>query len=469
MIQVGLHIGLSSWINRQHGADRFPLFPRRPVEIRLADLESVLNIRVMRDVANQFQFSQYVNFIPRLGQNAEIQNPAEVLWQVHRNILRQMDFAAKPLTENERQEFQAAQDILYSTDTSGSPMPSQKYLLYLELQKVYQDLIQSGGSPEEIREAMANWIVQGYKQLIEDALEVIVRLGTRSSREQAEMERLSLSEAPPGPALKYYSEMQYAPVYFSPVSAVERETWMSAKVSFTDLDQAVESSPQSGEWSTYRANRRGEILFDYVVLSCLRPWFTPALYRADDWRLGSSGLLASRGNGVDGILPGYVDTVYLACVRSVKIWTRRFPRKSVSGVSARPVSLSLQQVPGVSRSGSKGRIAKVGVVRQRNNLVHAVTASGKGRRGTETRQVADVVLPAMAGGGYRPLHSGLIKRLSATDTKRRYVLALSILENKDQEKPDAGENFGPEKVYLVGFGCKKIPFAPNPNPHYQWI
>ena len=86
-----------------------------------------------------------------------------------------------------------------------------------------------------------------------------------------------------------------------------------------DLDSAVGNSPTSGKWKAYLANRAGEVLFDYIVINCLRPWYTPTLYQADDWKLSTEDTLVSKGNGTEGLLPAYVDAVYLVSVKNVII------------------------------------------------------------------------------------------------------------------------------------------------------
>ena len=166
------------------------------------------------------------------------------------------------------------------------------------MENAYQDLQDGGGSPAEVAQAMANWMVLGFKQAVEDALEVITRLSSRSSRNLAQNERASLEPV----RLPVRGELSFAPTYFAPISALARETWMEAKVPFEDLDHMVGNDPTSGKWKAYLANRVGEVVFNFIVLRCLRPWYTPALYRADDWRFSGRETLVSKGNGREGLL-----------------------------------------------------------------------------------------------------------------------------------------------------------------------
>src|SRR3954453_9129792 len=327
MMEDGLHVGLAAWIHEQRRAGGFAACPISPIPTALVGLEAIQDVR---DLAQASEFARLVNVVPRQGQAVDAFSAASMpLWVVHRDVLSRMQFATEPWTSAERVRYQAARDVLYTHSVSGRPAPSQALLLYEEMRKAYEDLLDSGAGSADLAASLTDWLVLGCKQAVEDAIATILGLSSRSSRTQAQDELALLEPS----RLLVDADMSFASTYFAPISAMARETWLEATVSFADLDRAVDAGPDGSRWQAFRANRDGEIVFDYVVLTCLRPWYTPALYDADDWRLGDAGRMVSKGNGTDGLLPAYVDTVYLASVKNV---TDRRPPPRVPGPGMTP-------------------------------------------------------------------------------------------------------------------------------------
>jgi hypothetical protein len=440
------------------------------------NLEAVQNVH---DVAKAAEFARLVNFIPRQGQTADTFSDAAILWRVHRDILVQMDFATETLTSAEQAQYQAARNTLYTTDAAGVTMPSPKLLLYEEMQSTYQDLVQSGGSPEMLTLALSNWMVLGHKQAIEDALEIIGRLARRSSRTQAEKEALLLNETPPGVGLRFHGDMEFAPTYFAPLSAISRTTWMEAKTTFADLDRAV-GSPPNAKWTAYLANREGEVAFDYAVIHCIRPWYTPALYQADDWRLTGGSEMVSKGNGAEGQLPAYVEAVYLVVVKDVTIKPKPAPTPppetrpkppfhTIDPFPLGPIRTQplMRAQPTLRPKSLGGATPKEGVVSKgvntpmalRSNALAINALSAPQRNGGQTLTLADREFTVLNTGRVRPLTPALLHHRVA-------VTEAVLLQNTPPAPPTPEPP--PVSVYVAGFGCRKIPLAPNPNINYHW-
>jgi hypothetical protein len=487
MMQDGLHIGLAAWINEQRNTGSFLAYPTMPIITALVDLEAVQNVH---DLAKAAEFARLVNFIPHQGQMADTFSDAAILWRVHRDILIQMDHATEPWTSAEEARYQAARKVLYTIDSSGLPAPSQQLLLYEEMRNAYQDLSRSGGSSGEIAQAMSNWVVLGHKLLIEDAFEVIGRLSSRSSRNQAQNEALLLNEDPPGVGLRFYGDMEFAPTYFAPISAIARETWMEAKVSFDDLDHAVGDTQPNGKWKAFRANRSGEVLFDYVVLQCIRPWYTATLYQANDWKLGTNSLMVSKGNGTEGLLPAYVDAIYLVSVKNVTTASRpsfplpiepqppsprpsgpRLPFPPPSGPRLPfpphfpPAELSpqtLQTKPIYVADSS------IGVVKRAVNTPMATRMVATTSGSLVALQLSSAEASTSATERFAAMYLGQVRRVTADDLNRRYTLVHELLEGAGWPAFTSTEDPMYAEIYVAGFGCQIIPFSPNPNPNYQW-
>jgi hypothetical protein len=456
MMQDGLHIGLAAWINEQRNIGGFAVYPPSPIATELVDLEAVKGVT---DLTRAAEFALLVNFVARQGQVADTFSSISPLWEVHRNILGRMDFATEPWTNAEKAQYQAARDTLYTTDASGQLEPSQELHLYEEMKSAYQDLQKSGGTQTEIAQALANWMVLGYKQSVENALETIVRLSSRSSRNQAESESALLE---PSRLPIRGDGLPFAATYFAPISAIARETWMEAKVSFEDLDSAVDNSPAGTKWKAYFANRNGEVSFNYSAVSCLRPWYTPALYQADDWKLSTEGTLVSKGNGSEGLLPAYVDAVYLVSVKDVTVRAlppppppelSRSPRPRLGGILTTELAEARLAQP--KSLDSAGPPAKGIVAKPLNTAGGLIPAQPSGT----------VLTSTATAGRFLALNSGAVRRLTAVDLAQRFMVAQEFLEGKIQPAVPAPEA---PKIYVAGFGCVKVPLAPNPNVNYSW-
>lgn len=466
MMQDGLHIGLAAWINGQRNTDSFPVYPAMPFVTELVDLQDIQNL------TQAWEFARLVNFVPRQGQVADTFSSSAVLWRVHRDILGQMDHATEAWTSEEQAEYQAARDILYTTDDAGRPVPSQTYALYKVMKEAYEDLSTSGGSSDEIREAMSNWLVLGHKNLVEDAFGDMLRLSGRSSRVQVQNESLLLMEDV-GVGLRFYNDTSFAPVYFAPISAVARETWMEAEVSFADLDRAVGNSPPNDRWKEYRANRAGKVSFDYVVLTCLRPWYTPALYQADDWKLSTDDTMVSKGNGTEGLLPAYVDAVYLVSVKNVTTNPKPRRPKPKPRSTLRPfgttniVRAELFQ-PSLRRKSPDDAGPSVGIAKKAVNTPMAMRTMSTSTRSSPPRSVSRVSTSTTASSRFTALNLGKVRRMTAVDLNRRYTVAQAYLAGTTWTPPTPAEETTPTQIHVAGFGCEKIPFAPNPNVNYRW-
>jgi len=444
MIQQGLHIGLASWINNLREVDEFYCCTAIPESINLSNLENIQNVQ---DIVNGAEFSKMANFVPKQG---ELIDRSKKLWREHRRVLSKMEFATEPWNAEDRQQYDVAFSILYNIDRS----PSDKRILYDEMKISYDNVKSSGADEVEVQKAWSDWVVQGFKEEVENALLRINRLTNRSSVYQAQNENSSLTE-PDGLAFLHQGNTQFAPVYFTPISAVSKETWMEAEVSFNDLDAATSNSPYKSQWKSYRGVRRGKITFKYVVLECLRPWFTQSLYETDDWKLDNNNDIVSAGNGKDGIVPAYVSSAYLCSVESIKVAStindmykptytknRLLNSKQKLSSSALRINTKVRSISGVKSKGNSNSILS-------SKLRPKITLG--------TGQLAIK---------YKPLNrGGKLRILTTIDLNKRHLLALQLLDNPNVT---INTNTTSNLNYIVGFGCSKIPASPNPNQDYEW-
>jgi len=270
----------------------------------------------------------------------------------------------------------------------------------------------------------------------------------------------------------------FAPTYFAPISAIARDTWMSARVSFADLDRAVDpADSMAPKWLAFRGNREGEVTFSYAVLHCLRPWFTPPLYRADDWRL-RDGALASQGNGSEGWIPAYVDAVYLVSVKDVNVRAQPSPPIFIPG---RPATLALEQPrfasPTLSATSIKSMSPHGDGVRFGVVPGTAAPAAWKAPIGSAASSAPAEPMPASGAPSprllspsadmsvYAPARLGILRRVSKVDMDLRLRLTQLLVSRPGPAPAPPPQD---SSIYVAGFGCECIPHAPNPNVHYGW-
>jgi len=466
MLQTGLHMGIAAWINDMRKFDHFLNCPAIPQALELVDLES---IQSMQDIGKVAEFSQMTNYIPR--QNQPIDNTKK-LWRKHREILQNMNFASEPWDTNERAEYDTAYNTLYDKDSTGFPDLSEKHKWYNDMRSAYEDVRYSEANATEIDQAFSNWAALGFKVEIEDAFETVSRLTLRSSINQAQTEGSSLEE-PDGYALNHYGSTYYAPVHFSPLSAVAKETWMEAELSFDDLEKSVIKSSYNNQWKGFRANRSGKVKFSYVMLECSRPWFSDSIYASDDWKLDDPSLVSS-GNGSDGLVPAYVNIVYLVSVKELKITAkpkpkpRSKPRNRIGRTLAASVATRQKlEAPKPRVLGVKTKmIAKKGFGTSKS--LNPDTRKSTSKAVLLAKAKSRLMLTTLPAVTYSVLQNGgILRKISRADIDNRIRVTNLRINN---QRPNESENQNTESypTYVVGFGCKKLPLSPVPNSNYEW-
>ncbi len=446
-MDAGLHYGLAAWINGLRPTDDFVNCPTLPTAIDLVDLESIQN---MDDLAKAADFARLTNFIPR--QSGPI-DTATNLWQTHYEVLKDMEFATRPWDGEDRAAYNAAFDLLYLTDELGFRTRSEQLVLYDEYKRALQDAETSGGTPSELHQAVTDWIALGHKLEIEAAMATMNRLTLRSSLTLAENEKNSL-EAPDGIAFRHQSDRHFAPVYFSPISAVAKETWMEANVKLSDMDVAAGKTHYAGPWRGYRSKKEATVTFKYTVLDCSRSWFSTELYQADDWKLDEDHGLAAAGDGKNGKLPAYVHSVYLASVENVKVEKIRLRNPKPTG-KIRLVEQRVAYAKLNSLQGHKLRSAKIrrGAARYTSK---AIVASKPVLQVARTAEFAKLSV------------GGHLQQLTAVARQNRFTITAQLLRGRGLPVVQPTGRTTNHPTYVVGYGCRRLPKAPDPNPHYEW-
>jgi hypothetical protein len=444
MMPDGLHVGLAAWIDAQHSANGFTTWPALPIGTQLVNVEAV---QTMSDLSRAAEFARMVNFTPRKGQYAEPFAGDPLLWETHRDLLGRMIFAVRTWSAQEDRDLAAARAILYQEGPHGFPVMTAAYQLYDELRIAYRELTEAGADAADVTAALAAWDTAGRRLEIEAALATITRLGRRSSLPQAETERLSLTPE----LLPATADGAYAATSFAPMSAVRDASWLNAEATLDELEQALGDAEPRAKWTAWRAARTGSVQFRYAVLEIHRPWFTRALYEADDWRLPDDGS-ASRGDGITGELPAYVRSVYLVQVSELKTDAKPTPPPPpirypvLRPPFQRPFPGSATPRPGVMVAPAAAPPAPAPVVTPSLALT--------------TR--APVLVA-------RNVPFGRLQQVTIVDVTARLSIAQDLIAQRTATGVPVEQNVTtPVEAIVVGFGCVPLPASPTPNPVYQW-
>lgn len=455
----GIHIGLAAWLHHRCDGQGFPAWPGAPVPLRLARLERAAS---PDDMARLAEFARLVNFVARPGAAARPFDPVP-LWRVHSDLLGRMEFARRAWTEAENAAFAAARAVLYGADGKTA-----LYRLYLECRAAYQDLLASGADPEALRHAAVAWELEGGRIEIEAALATIERLAARSSLSAATAERDALYLLPVDPAGASYAMTGYAPI-----SVLDDAGWISASVGLADIDGAVALAPQreTASWTGWRRGRTGTLAFRYAILQIDRDWFSPQIYRADDWRLPGTDRASDGAGG--GTLPAYPARLY--AVRDVALHPD--PPRPPSQSPALSVSAGHVLRAGL-RTGLPSAVGPIAAL-------SAAPPKSLPRRMPDTVILAQPVLPAklrpapapatvatmpvtgrltLSADAVRRLDPGIIQSVTHLTVARRLAVARDLVA----PVPPAGPAPRDPTLWAVGFGCESLPKAPNPHAGYGW-
>jgi hypothetical protein len=447
MMEPILHFGLAGWINKLRPQDDFFNSPPLPSQLDLVNLEVIQNVE---DLAKAADFARRTNIVPKRSGAIDATTK---LWETHAEVLKDMTFATEPWGQSEREAYNNAFDTLYTTNSLGFKEPSEKRILYSEYERAYNDIDTSGGPHIDLQLALTDWIAMGYKREIENALTTMTRLTLRSSIVQAQDEQSSLEE-PNGLAFLHQSNRHFAPVYFSPISAVAKETWMEAEITLNDVDGSMNGTPYRAQWLRYRSGKNVTITFKYTVLDCNRPWFSPELYETDDWKVSEGRSPVSLGNGQDGDLPAYVSSVYLVSIEKVKI--NKTKSRSVRG---NRINNALMRMPVTFASKSIRKPIKVRQalsIRRASNSATIIRA--KPTLASSTMKLSYTKLDV----------GGQLRKISKIQNRTRFDVAAQLLRNRFSRRSGSTQEAGDFPTYIVGYGCKTIPLAPISNPHYKW-
>lgn len=375
-----------------------------------------------------------------------------------------MELASTARSTEDQATYVAAQAKLF-IEHDGRMLPTPEYELYLEYRRLYHDLRDTEASATDLSLAMTDWSTLGHKATIESALAQILRIESKPTTSHRIMDERDALQV----RLDSMADPVFAETFYAPASAASPEDWLEARVTFEDLERSIATTGPWQEWRNWRAGRSGSVTFRYATLDIFRPWFTSALYSGDDWRMGDASVV-STGDGITGQLPAFADSVMIARVDRIDYGTTGKPptphtptsRTTIFRRTVTPTTTPARKGLSISQAPRRGVVALP--VAGRTWLSNTLSpTTGFARPGLTT----GTTLPAIQ----RPLRT--------ISLQSRMQLATSLIDNRKLNiedrltrliKPQRSQQAdADETIYVVGFGCTKIPAAPSPNPNHSWL
>jgi hypothetical protein len=338
------------------------------------------------------------------------------------------------------------------------------------MRSVVQALQATGAATEVQSQALADWLVLGFKNQVEHALAEVLRLGARSSVVDALSCRMQLDET----MLLSAGDLAYAPTSFHPLSSANTVTWTVAQVSLAELSSCgSQVFPTAAP--TLASTSAAECQFAYATIDTLRPWPFSALLERDDWRLAAGSESVSTGDGVTGTIPAYVQTLYAASVLGISATPPPPPPFPVERMP-RPFPTPLARFARAPLAAEpRGRLAVSEAVPARRPAEPAVARDDSAvlvGPGAEPREV-----PRFGGWARGPLDPSLLRRFQAPLGRSEWLRRLAVAHEAGAGADPVGPGPSPPEpapvdiasgAAVVGFGCTTVPPAPRPNPQYQW-
>lgn len=300
---------------QNEASDRFLAFTRGAIPI---------------DLANEFDLLLQLNLVPEIA-DAIWQSPTRLLWNVWEEEFLEVEVADVPDSPSVLEARRRAREVLTKEDGTDS----EKFSAYLEWQQAYirklEDIAMTPDSDADLHRALAaeleqintSWLTRGFKQDIEDALDVLASLGQTSPLSQFADARdrrdnlifrrtdpVSLMEYPkthllPPPENLSWSRFDLSADEVQRLSAGVEERFPSFKDSETYQDLLVE--PNTDPSAVDRVS--GEL----AVIGVDRPWFNEDLLASRAWRVRDGDELFCDGETPSrGRLPAYPVKAILA-------------------------------------------------------------------------------------------------------------------------------------------------------------
>ncbi|MGE0225928.1 MAG: hypothetical protein AB7F35_30335 [Acetobacteraceae bacterium] len=443
-----------------------------------------------QDTLNLSEFARVSNQIPR-GVIAPVVE-GEYLWDICAEALAMGHPAIGALDPAGQARLEAARAVLYLPDTDRTPTPlfvayRQHRDAHIAQQEEYRNrqftaetstdpAVRSQWSDvdeprmrQELQQIMQDWLTEGGKAAIEEALQV--EQACAASSPVLTWEDWKRSFVKDIDMQTDTSLISYAPTGFTPYNVFDLGAWPRFTLTAAEVQHLVRTAPPELLDIFGTAQPAGQIdsvSFEYRSIALTRSWLPKLLFESRFWRLATAGGELSDGSSGEGRCPSYVAALVLARNLEVK-WKagtvapsppiKEFTRLQPALLRSGSVQLSLARtaVPSAAVAGTAARPAAL-LMQQAAATPARVTV----RQPTPavSASIARLATPV------RPVSPRLPPDVLLRPPIRAFPLP--TVPNRPAPPPPPPATPATDAISILAFICKRVPRCPDPDPALQW-
>lgn len=286
----------------------------------------------------QYQFFEQSDMIPKVSRIwQEKFGEFSKLSNVYEHVLKRVIPLEETLTDSQLQEYEEARLVLNSEKMQVYDDFKEKFQEQQnELLDVKIDLISTEDTnkidllnqkkeilEERLNEFEKEWIAQGHKNEIKNALATFTRLDTikhssvQREWNQAKNDFLKFTED------TIFSGITYKPTFYRPVNFNDKNDgqsgWKKITITHDEIDELASLAKQSFFTGDQDVNEDDieydvkKISVEIIDLNIDRPWFKPDLLMQRNWQLPAGDTkLSTDQKGEEQLLPAYIMSLLMA-------------------------------------------------------------------------------------------------------------------------------------------------------------
>ncbi|NGM73940.1 carboxypeptidase-like regulatory domain-containing protein [Sphingobacterium sp. SGL-16] len=289
------------------------------------------NHQISDKYENQMAFAHLANAIVKNQKIYEL-NAESFLQENYKKIFDQAKLIEGSLSENDKQKYRNAKAVLYQEDGETKSIKFENYSKFkAKYESLTKDLLilndnlmanpndtESLSKKAELEflqnKAFNDWIVDGDKDGIENAIKIVSNISERSVFvSQWNQEYLKL-RADLSKVSTIGSNIEFLPVTCLPndIYKYEYAGWKKVVLEeneISNLELSAKSSLSESLYNVYNSTNvaYSKIEFEYIFVTLLRNWFKPNLINSRFWNLTDPQVVSDENDINKGLLPAYIE------------------------------------------------------------------------------------------------------------------------------------------------------------------
>jgi hypothetical protein len=430
--------------------DTFLSFPKEALRFQKHELDFLGS----EQSESLFEFSMLVNRIPRGPIWPSFAQG--YLWEPYSKVLNEAVFAASARSAEEEERYCAAHELLFDIE-GGLAVPSRALTSYLAHRDRYwcekrAYLAEAATLSVEPRHALEAarldaarnaWERSGRRDAIEEALEVLRKLGPKSPR--LTWAGFTTRFTRGVQVLRYVGGRVAAyPTAFAPSNALDDASFRPFVLSRAEI---LAHGHRSQRVAALDPEVSG-LSFEFSAVTLVRPWFAPEVFESRFWKLeDGSELLSDGGSPHVGLCPAYATGLVFA--RNLELGVR----------GARPeLAFDAAMLPRVRP------FERDETLRPPATGDSSLPPPSSFRVNSEPRRTAAAA--GLALGPPRPAPA------FASPAASRPSGAMQALARHSYERPPSSHTADSASFdgtfHVLAFVCKRLPRCPDPDPTLVW-